>query len=132
MRLWSKNYPYNCDSGVEFYGTNGRMMLSKRGKLAIVDADNKTIRSEKANDQLGWGHFDDFAAAIRDGHRPHAQIEEGHRTAGLIHLANAALRVGRSLNFDPVSEKIVGDDEASDLLTRTYRDGGHWAKPQGV
>jgi predicted dehydrogenase len=132
MRLWSKNYPYNCDSGVEFFGTNGRMMLSKRGKLAIVDADNKTIRSEKANDQLGWGHFDDFAAAIRDGHRPNATIEEGHRTVGLIHLANAALRVGRSLDFDAKSEKIVGDDEASELLTRTYRDGGHWAKPQGV
>jgi hypothetical protein len=47
-------------------------------------------------------------------------------------LANAALRVGRSLDFDAKSEKIVGDDEASELLTRTYRDGGHWAKPQGV
>jgi len=132
MRLWSKNYPYNCDSGVEFYGTNGRMMLSKRGKLAIVDADNKTIRSEKAHDQQGWIHFDDFAAAVRDGHRPNADIEEGHRSVGLIHLANVSLRVGRSLDFDATNEKIVGDDEASALLARTYRDGGHWAKPQGV
>jgi predicted dehydrogenase len=132
MRLWSRNYPYNCDSGVEFYGTEGRMMLSKRGKLLVVDGDNKTIRSEQAHDQLGWGHFDNFAAAIRDGRRPNAEIEEGHRTVGLIHLANASLRVGRSLDFDPRSEKIIGDDEASGLLARTYRDGGHWAKPQGV
>jgi predicted dehydrogenase len=132
MRLWTKNYPYNCDSGVEFYGTEGRMMLSKRGKLIVVDGDNKTIRSEKANDQLGWGHFDDFAAAIRDGHRPNAEIEEGHRSVGLIHLANASLRVGRSLEFDPKNEQIIGDDEASGLLTRTYRAGGHWAKPQGA
>ncbi|MGD9635300.1 MAG: Gfo/Idh/MocA family protein [Pirellulales bacterium] len=132
MRLWSKNYPYNCDSGVEFYGTDGRMMLSKRGKLAIVDADNKTVRAEQAHDEQGWSHFDDFAAAIRDGHRPHAHIEEGHRTVGLIHLANASLRVGRSLDFDPQGEKIIGDEEASALVTRTYREGGHWAKPQGV
>ena len=132
MRLWTKNYPYNCDSGVEFFGTEGRMMLSKRGKLIVVDGDNKTIRSEKANDQLGWGHFDDFAAAIRDGHRPNAEIEEGHRSVGLIHLANASLRVGRSLEFDPKNEQIIGDDEASGLLTRTYRAGGHWAKPQGA
>lgn len=132
MRLWTKNYPYNCDSGVEYFGTEGRMMLSKRGKLLVVDGDNKTIRSEQAHDQQGWIHFDDFAAAIRDGHRPNADIEEGHRTVGLIHLANVSLRVGRSLDFDVANEKIVGDDEASALLTRTYRDGGHWAKPQGV
>ena len=32
MRLWSTNYPFNCDSGAEFYGTAGRMLVSKRGK----------------------------------------------------------------------------------------------------
>ncbi len=132
MRLWSKNYPYNCDSGVEYFGTKGRMMLSKRGKLLIVDENNKTIRQEKANDQLGWGHYDNFVAAIRDGSRPNADIEEGHRSVGLIHLANIAIRVGRSLDFDPAAEQIIGDSEASQLLTRTYRQDGHWAKPQGV
>jgi predicted dehydrogenase len=132
MRLWSKNYPYNCDSGVEFFGTKGRMMLSKRGKLIIVDGDNKTVRSEKANDQLGWGHFDNFTAAIRNGGRLNADIEEGHRTVALVHLANVAIRLGRSLDFDPANEQIVGDAEASQLLTRTYRQDGHWAIPQGA
>jgi predicted dehydrogenase len=132
MRLWSTNYPYNCDSGVEFFGTKGRMMLSKRGKLLVVDENNKTILQQKADDQLGWGHHDNFVAAIRGDQRPNAEIIEGHRTVGLIHLANVAMRLGRSLDFDPQSEKIIGDDEASGLLTRTYRAGGHWAKPQGV
>jgi predicted dehydrogenase len=132
MRLWSTNYPYNCDSGVEFFGTKGRMMLSKRGKLLVVDDKNKTIREEKANDQQGWKHYDNFEAAIRDGSRLSAPIEEGHRSVGLIHLANIAIRLGRSLDFDPQSEKIVGDDEATHLLTRNYREPGHWAKPQGV
>jgi hypothetical protein len=132
MRLWSTNYPYNCDSGVEFFGTKGRMMLSKRGKLLIVDDKNQTIREEKANDQQGWKHYDNFEAAIRDGGRLSAPIEEGHRSVGLIHLANIAIRLGRSLDFDPQSEKIVGDDEATQLLTRNYREPGHWAKPQGV
>jgi predicted dehydrogenase len=132
MRLWSKNYPYNCDSGVEFFGTRGKMFLSKRGKLMVIDDDNKTIRNEQANDQLGWGHFDNFVAAIRDGRRPNADIEDGHRTVALIHLANIAIRVGRTLAFSPASEQIVDDPEASRLLRRTYRDGGHWAKPQGV
>lgn len=132
MRLWSKNYPYNCDSGVEYFGTKGRMMLSKRGKLIIVDDDNKTVRSDKADDQLGWGHFDNFTSAIRNQGKLNADIEEGHRTVALVHLANIAIRLGRSLDFDPANEQIVGDAEASQLLTRNYRDGGHWAIPQGV
>ena len=132
MRLWSKNYPYNCDSGVEFFGTEGRMMISKRGKLLVVDADNKTIRNEKANDQLGWAHYDNFVSAIRAGHRPNADIEEGFRSVALIHLANVAIRVGRSLDFDPGVAQIVGDAEASRLLSRTYRQDGHWAIPHGV
>ena len=30
QRLWSTNYPYNCDSGAEFHGTKGQMFLSRR------------------------------------------------------------------------------------------------------
>jgi len=30
MRLWDTNYPFNCDSGAEFYGTGGQLMVSKR------------------------------------------------------------------------------------------------------
>jgi predicted dehydrogenase len=132
MRLWSKNYPYNCDSGVEFYGTKGKMILSKRGKLMVVNADNETTHNEQAEDELGWGHYDNFATAIRDGRRPNADIEEGHRSVALVHLANAAIRVGRSLDFDPQAEQIVDDAEASQLMSRSYRQDGHWAIPAGV
>ncbi len=90
------------------------------------------MRSEKADDQLGWGHFDNFTNAIRNQGKLNADIEEGHRTVALVHLANIAIRLGRSLDFDPAGEQIVGDAEASQLLTRPYRDGGHWAIPQGV
>ena len=46
MRLWSTNYPYNCDSGVEFYGTQGQMFLSKRGKIEVLGERNKTDPAE--------------------------------------------------------------------------------------
>jgi hypothetical protein len=50
----------------------------------------------------------------------------------IVHLSNIALRAGRSLDFDPRTETILGDPEASALLSRTYRQGGHWAIPNGV
>jgi hypothetical protein len=38
-----------------------------------------------------------------------------------VHLANASYRLGRTLKFDPATEKVVGDDEANTMLRGTYR-----------
>ncbi len=132
MRLWSRSYPQNCDGGVEFYGTKGKMFFSKRGKLIVTDDRNRTVRNERPTAEEPNAHLNNFLDAVRNGSPPSADILEGHRTVAPIHLANIALRVGRSINFDPQHETIIGDAEASELLTRTYRDGGHWAVPQGV
>ena len=132
MRLWSRNYPMNCDSGVEFYGTKGQMFLSKRGKLRVIDQDNKVILQERAEKNSQFTHFDNFLAAIRGEGPVVADLETAHRSVGLVHLANISLQVGRSLKFDPATEEIVGDDEASGLLKRKYREQGHWAVPKGV
>ena len=54
----------------------------------------------------------------------HAPIEEGHISATLMHLANASYRLGRTLNFDPETEQVIGDGEANRLLRdadRGYR-----------
>ena len=53
-----------------------------------------------------------------------APIQEGHISATLVHLANASYRLGRTLNFDPDTERVIGDDEANRLLRgedRGYR-----------
>jgi predicted dehydrogenase len=132
MRIWSTNYPYNCDTGVEFIGTNGKMMISKRGKLEILGPRNEVIKQERFELTTNMEHMDDFLDAIRSGRRPSAPIEEAHRTVTLVHLANIAVRTGRSLSFDPQREQIVGDEKASQLLKRAYRKEGHWAIPSGV
>lgn len=132
LRIWSPNYPLNVDSGAEYYGTKGRMFLSKRGKLEIFDEKNKPITAQpKAPPQL-LGHAAEFLDAIKTGRTPNADIEIGHLSSTLVHLGNLAMRVGRSLNFDPRTERIIGDKEADALLSRKYRKGGHWAIPRGV
>jgi hypothetical protein len=39
----------------------------------------------------------------------------------LVHLANISYRVGRTIHFDPKTLSIVGDSEASKMMTRDYR-----------
>ena len=132
MRLWSKNYPHNCDSGVEFYGTKGTMFLSKRGKLQILDDANQVVEETRADKPPPRLHLENFFQAIRSGGRPSADIAIGFQSVALIHLANIALRTGQSLRVDPESQDVVDDDQARRLLSRNYRSDGHWAIPKGI
>jgi hypothetical protein len=68
-----------------------------------------------------WGNFID-AVRARDKKILHAPIEEGHASCMLSHLANASYRLGRTLNFDPATEQVIGDNEANTLLRGSYRE----------
>jgi predicted dehydrogenase len=131
MRIWATNYPYNVDGGVEFLGTKGKMLLSKRGKVELLGERNQRIDQplpEFDGDALS-DHFGNFVAAIRGDGSLAADIEVAHRSTTLVHLANLSTRLGRSLELDPDTQNIVGDEEANQRLGRAYRDGGHWATP---
>ena len=132
MRLWSTNYPFNCDSGVEFYGTKGRMLLSKRGKLEVyADRNERIEKPQPAQEPTRVAnHQADFLDAIQTGRKPNADVAIGHDSVALVHLSNIAVRLGRSLQIDTANEQIVGDNEANLLLSRPYRQGGHWAIPR--
>ena len=57
-----------------------------------------------------------------------APIEEGHLSCALVHLANASYRLGRALQVDPTTERVIGDEEAERLL----RDGDRGYRPPFV
>jgi predicted dehydrogenase len=66
-------------------------------------------------------HRRDFFAAVRSRDATHATAEIGHRTATICHLNNLAMRLGRPLKWDPVAEKIIGDEEAHGYLMPKMR-----------
>ena len=135
MRLWSTNYPFNCDSGVEYYGTKGKMFISKRGKFEVYADRNQRMKDPKPKEPaplLAENHYRDFVDAIKNDRKPQADIQIGFESTALSTLGNLATRLGRTLTLDPNQQIVLGDEEANSMLTRTYRDGGHWAIPQGA
>jgi hypothetical protein len=72
-----------------------------------------------------------FVEAVRGRVSLNAEIEIGHLTSSLCHLGNIAVRLGRPLNFDPLKEKFIEDDEANRLVSRNYRTD-HWGTPRNV
>ena len=69
-------------------------------------------------------HFENFINCVRSRRREdlRCEVEQGHMSTALCHLAVIAYKTGRTLTFDPKTETFPGDDEANALLTRKYRE----------
>ena len=78
------------------------------------------------------GHMLDWLAAIDQGGRPVADIEQGHISSASCILANIAMKLGRSLQWDPATHRVVGDDQANQLLARSYRSPWQHPDPNNV
>jgi hypothetical protein len=109
------------------------MFVSKRGKLFVWDDVNKLVPNPKPKNppRLAKNHQVDFLESMIEGREPAAEIAIGHASCSLIHLANIGLRTGRVLHMDAGQQSIQGGAEATGLLGRRYRDGGHWSIPTG-
>jgi len=126
VRHWMTNH--EGDIGVGPDNTIGVIFYGSEGCL-VVDSYNSwhTLMGKEqipgANANAGGNHWQNFIDAVRarDYKVLNCDIEEGHKSAVLNHLAMASYRLGRSLNFNPTAEKFVNDEEANAMLTRNYR-----------
>ncbi|PYT29093.1 MAG: hypothetical protein DMG57_12825 [Acidobacteria bacterium] len=66
-------------------------------------------------------HVRNFLDCIKSRQRPIADVEQGHQVSTACHLANISLRTGRKIRWNPETEEIIGDREASKWLERPYR-----------
>jgi len=130
-RICSPYVQEGHENGNAFYGTEGYMIMSKMGGWKLYGPKNELRKEED-----GWysvpEHTADFLDALRTGKKPNAEIETGHQSTVLIHLANILARSDqRQLAFDPDQQRIVDNPEADALVGRTYREG-HWSVPKGI
>lgn len=130
-RIWSPYFQNGSENGNIFYGTEGYLELSKVDGWKRYGPKNQLMEAQSGH-YSDEAHAADFLAAIKNGRKPNADIEIGHRSATLVHLANLLGRAkGQRIEFDPKTETVTNDPEANALLSRTYRDD-HWAVPKGV
>jgi hypothetical protein len=66
-------------------------------------------------------HSGNFLECVRTRRRPICDIETAHRSASAVVLGGLALRLKRTLKWDPAKEEFIGDDEANRLRTLTFR-----------
>jgi hypothetical protein len=81
------------------------LALGKKNGWQLIGERNWLIEEASGSFSLP-PLYDNFLSCIRDGSRPHADIEESHRSAALVHLGNIARRLRRLLAFDPLAATI--------------------------
>ncbi len=140
-RTWGAPVDPEYPWGATLYGEKGTLRLSvdrwdfrpqgpgqpEHGDVVMeldqypVDRDEKDLERHVA--PAIRGHMKDWLAAIDARSKPVADIEQGHISTTACLLANLSQQLGRSLAFDPASHTIPGDDQATALLRRPYRNG---------
>ena len=112
----------NTDQGTEFIGDKGSLFVYRGGIVANPPELLKGVEIPKiVNSQANTSHVNNFLDCVKSRKVPAADISIGHRSATVCHLGNIAVRTKKKIQWDPKSETIVGDAEASKWLTKEYR-----------
>jgi hypothetical protein len=63
----------------------------------------------------------EFSESVRTRKKFALNEENGHRSCNIVNIGLAALRLGRSLKFDPVKQEFVDDEAANRLINPVMR-----------
>jgi predicted dehydrogenase len=145
-RTWGQSPDPKYDWGATFYGDKGTLKTSvysydftpaNGGKPIHKDVtyefeqypeDKTEAELEKHVAPAIRHHMMDLLAAIDKHSRPVADIEQGYISTASCILANMSMALGRTLQWDADNGRIVGDDQANQLLARPYR--APWKHPE--
>jgi predicted dehydrogenase len=108
--------------GIYFHCLNGTL-LADYGRCEVV-AEGEMLRDKEPPSESippSPGHEREWLDCIKSRQQPTCCVDYHWKVDIAITLANLSMRVGRTLHFDPVKEKIVGDREAERLAVPTYR-----------
>lgn len=122
-----RGLPTNDEKGVLvgnlFFGSEGYMVVNRGKWQTFMGQNGQPGPSGPTPKAVGEDHFGNFVNAVKSRKTAdlNADVEEGHLSSALCHLANVSYRLGRKLHFDAKAEQFVNDQAADELLTRNYR-----------
>ena len=122
------------DNGILFEGESGRIFVN-RGKLVgkpveqLKDnplPDGAIARiyrgmPMKLNDRPA--HWANFVHAMDQRTLPISDVHSHMKMLNVCHLAGICCRLGRKIEWDQASERIIHDEIAAGMMKRPYREG---------
>jgi predicted dehydrogenase len=108
--------------GIYFHGANGTM-YADYGQFKIVPEGDKMKELSPPPQSIpsSPGHEREWLDCIKSRRQPSCSVFYHTRIDVPIVLSLLSLQLGRSIQFDPATEKIVGDPEATRRAIPEYR-----------
>ena len=109
--------------GAKWYGEKGWIHVNR----GMIDASPKHILKDVIGpDEIKLyksdNHQRNFIECVKSRKKTVTPIEVAHRSISVALLGEIALLTGRTIAWNPKTEKIANDPEASALLGRAYRE----------
>lgn len=113
-------------SGTKWIGTDGWVWVDRgnafqASKSEWEDARRLPEELRKVKLYESSDHFGNFLDCVKSRRPTVTPVETAHHSAVPGHLGLIAMQTGRTIKWDAKQEVILGDVEASKLLTRDYR-----------
>lgn len=108
--------------GIYFHGVNGTL-YSNYGIHEIVPEGDRMKDAQKPDESIppSPGHEREWLDSMKSRKQPSCNVAYHNKLNAAIALGTLALKLGRSIRFDPATEKIVGDDDAAKKAVPDYR-----------
>jgi predicted dehydrogenase len=108
--------------GIYFHGVNGTLYADYGTHQIVPEGDRmKDAKEPEKSVPDSPGHEREWLDCVRSRTQPSCSVFYHHKVNVPIVLGNLSLKLGRSIQLDPATEKIVGDDEAAALAVPEYR-----------
>jgi predicted dehydrogenase len=130
LSYWAQGLPKEEDPRLaklgnytQFIGSEGWIAVYYASTLCEPEALAQTpVGPDEVHLPVSHGQERNFIQCVRTRQTPVSNIEQAVRSDLMSHISEIAIRVGRRITWDPTEECIVGDEEASRMLTRTMRE----------
>jgi predicted dehydrogenase len=114
--------------GTKWLGTDGWVWVDRGNAFESSNKDwedTRTLADGLRKVKLPFtkgGHYRNFLDSVKSRQPAVASVEVAHHSALPGHLGLIAMLVGRKIKWDAAKEVILGDPEATALMTRPYRE----------
>ena len=115
------------EEGLLFVGDKGKILcgFNGRNQRLIPESAMAAYKQPAKTLPRSIGHDEEWIAACKGGEKPGANFEFAGPVTETILLGNAAIRTGKTIDWDSNTMAVTNNEQANELLHFPYRKG--WA-----
>ncbi len=108
--------------GIYFHGVNGTLQTDYSTHKVLPEGDRmKDMETPPQSIEPSPGHELEWLECIKSRKQPSCNPGYHIKVDAPVEMSVLSMKLGRSIRFDPDTEKIVGDEEAAKMAIPEYR-----------